>query len=183
MTEALQYDREDDIEAQPEFQQGFTIDTDDKAEWALRKIADHRAETARLVMACDHAIQQYQEKAKRFREQGEQREGYLASLLSNYFDRVPHKSTPTQETYKLPSGTLRLKHQDPEFVREDDKLVKFLEANYPELVKIKKSPDWAEYKKKTTYKSDSEKVYDKDTGELLECVKAVHRASKFQIDI
>ena len=41
--------------------EGFAIDSDQKAEWALRKIREHKADANRMAMVCNAEIERYEQ--------------------------------------------------------------------------------------------------------------------------
>lgn len=129
-----------DIENE-EQREGWKITNDNSADWALDKIREAQAEYRRFKMVIDDKIQQLQEALEKEKESMEQETGFFQSKLAQYFETVPKKkTTKTQESYKLPSGRLVKKYKAPKIVRDDEKLVAWLEKNQmPELVKIKKS--------------------------------------------
>ena len=102
--------------------------------------------------------------------------------LRAYFDLVPTKNTKTQRTYELPGGKMVLKHQAPSFDQNDEKLVPWLKANRPELVKVKESSNWAELKKELTISSDGTSVVTAD-GEIVPGVTVTQREDKFTVTV
>ena len=159
----------------------FKIDTDQKAEWALNIIREEQAEAQRLINVCNSQILYYQSEIKKVQDKLENKTGNLKAMLFDYFQTVPRKATKTQETYKLPSGTLKLKYPKPEFKRDDSKLVEWLEnSSKTDYIKIKKSPDWAALKKTITVVGD--KVAD-ENGEIVEGVKVVEREPEFTVEL
>lgn len=160
----------------------FKIDNDKMADWALEKIKAEKEDMERLVALCEQKIQHYKEKADQFKKSYESSTSFLTSCLAQYFNSVPNKKkTKTQETYKLASGTLKLKIKGPELVRNDDELIKWLEGSAPEFIKIKKSPDWAEFKKNLNI-IEGNKVITRD-GELVEGVSVFDRPSEFVVEV
>jgi len=162
-------------------QEGFKIDNDNLAEWALKIIAEEKAETQRYINVCETWIAEYQQKAQKAQERFETKTLYLKQQLQFYFESVPHKATKTQETYKLPSGTLKLKYGTPEFIRDEKNLVKWLKANgYEDKVKVEEKADWAEFKKGVIVQSG--KVLTAD-GEVVEGVTANERPNIFEVEL
>jgi hypothetical protein len=162
-------------------QSEFKIDTDQKAEWALNIIREEQAEAQRLINVCNSQILYYQSEIRKVQDKLENKTGNLKAMLFDYFQTVPRKATKTQETYKLPSGTLKLKYPKPEFKRDDSKLVEWLEnSSKTDYIKIKKSPDWAALKKAITVVGD--KVAD-ENGEIVEGVKVVEREPEFTVEL
>lgn len=162
-------------------QSEFKIDTDQKAEWALNIIREEQVEAQRLINVCNSQILYYQSEIRKVQDKLENKTGNLKAMLFDYFQTVPRKATKTQETYKLPSGTLKLKYPKPEFKRDDSKLVEWLEnSSKTDYIKIKKSPDWAALKKAFTVVGD--KVAD-ENGEIVEGVEVVERPPVFDVEV
>lgn len=155
----------------------FLVDTDAKAEWALRKIAEKQEEKARwkayykealakIVSECDSDID------------------YLQSLLERYFETVPHRATKTQESYKLASGagTLIMKFSDIDYEKDEKTIIEWLKENELDgLVKVEESLCWGELKKGLTI--SGEKAVIKETGEIVPGIKVINRGPKFTIQI
>lgn len=158
----------------------FTIDDDKKAEWALKKIAEEREETQRYIEVCKSMILEYQEKIRKEEENLNKKTSYLEFKLQQYFQSVEHKSTKTQKTYKLPSGTLRLKYQQPEFKRDEEKLINWLKENQlQQFVKTKETPNWVELKK--NIKISGNKAVSED-GQIIEGVEVIEKSPVFEIE-
>lgn len=161
-------------------QQAFTIDNDNAAEWAIKKIAEKRAELNRYEMVCQNAINVYQMKVAEAREKAQRETSNLEGLLRAYFESVPHKATKTQETYKLPSGTLKLKKGGIEYVRDEESLLPWVKANKPERIKVKESVDWSGLKAEVTVAGMS--VVD-ENGEAIPGVTVVDKPDTFTVDL
>ncbi|MCX8128710.1 MAG: host-nuclease inhibitor Gam family protein [Clostridia bacterium] len=160
--------------------EGFIIDNDNKAEWALRKISEERAETQRYVNVCKAMIEEYQEKIHRAEEALKNKTAFLETRLKQYFETVTHKTTKTQETYKLPGGTLKLKLQNPEFRRDEEQLLKWLKENaYNSFIKIEEKPDWAELKKSIIISGEIAVTGD---GQVIEGVKVIEKPPVFEVE-
>jgi len=161
--------------------EGFVINNDNLAEWALKKIAEEKAETQRMINVCQTFVNEYQLKSENYAKQYESKTAYLREQLRLYFESVPHKATKTQETYKLPSGTLKRKFGTPEFIRDESLLVAWLNNNgFEDKVKIKETADWAEFKKLITVNGD--KVLTSD-GQIVDGVTAQERPDSFEVEI
>jgi hypothetical protein len=164
-----------------EIKEGFKIDNDDTAEWALNKIAEEQADAQRYINVCETKIIEYQEKIKKYKEQLGIKTNYFKHQLEEYFKTVPHKESITQETYKLPSGILKLKIQKPEFKQDEEVFLKWLKFNKKtDYIETKEIPKWGELKK--VCKVDNGKVIT-EYGEIVEGVEVVERDPIFYIDI
>lgn len=153
----------------------FTVDNDQKAEWAARKIREARQDTQKWT-------EYYERQLSAIRRANEDTEAYFSALLANYFDTVPHKATKTQESYRLPSCKLVLKAQQPEFSRDEDVLCDYLDKKgRDDLVKITRRADWAALKKMLKVMEDGTCV-DAD-GEVVEGVQAFSRQPEFKVEM
>ncbi len=174
----------------------FIIDTDEKAEWAIKKIAEERAESARYISVCQDAIKTYQDKIEKAKADLDSKTGYLTFQLQRYMETVKVKESKTQKTYKLPSGTLKVKYQKPEYKRDEDKLTEFLKKNYTDYVETVYKPKWAEFKKIVSLNRDA--IVDEESGELIgytpyyvvdangnkvEGVEVIEREPVFEVEI
>jgi len=158
----------------------FIIDDDKKAEWALRKIAGEREEAQRYINVCKSMILEYEEKIRKEEEKLIKKTSFLEAKLQQYFQSVKYKSTKTQKTYKLPSGVLRLKYQQPEFKRDEDKLVNWLKENkLLDFIKVKETPNWVELKK--NIKISGNRAVSED-GQIIEGVEVVEKPPVFEIE-
>lgn len=144
----------------------FIVDSDEKAEWAIKKIAEERAEAERFINVCQTMICKYQEQIEQAKADLDSKTGYLTFQLQRYMDTVKAKETKTQKTYKLPSGTLKVKYPGPEYKRDEEKLTEFLKKNYTDYVETIYKPKWAEFKKIVSLNRDP--IVDEESGELID---------------
>ena len=162
----------------------FTVDNDMKAEWVLSKIRRIRADQKKDKDELTRQMQFYQDQMDAVDKQADDEVSFFESMLIPYFaERMESgftKATKTQTTYKLPTGKLVLKHQEPTYERNNAELLPWLKANRPELVKVEESPNWSELKK--AVKVVGESVVTKD-GEVVPGVKVTEREDKFDVEV
>ena len=162
----------------------ITVDNDMKAEWCLSKIRTARAEQKRERDELKRQMQFYQDQMDMIDRQADEEVTFFESMLIPYFaERMESgfaKSTKTQTSYKLPSGKLVLKKQEPTYERNNAELLPWLKANRPELVKVEESPNWAELKKTITVVGESATTKD---GEVIPGVKVTEREDKFEVEV
>jgi hypothetical protein len=154
--------------------EGFVIDTDAKAEWALTKIREARADR-------DRWVEWYKAKIDEITQQTDFDTMNLERMLAEYFATVPHKKTKTQETYKLPGGKLVLKTQNPEYTRDDKAVIAWAKANgLPQFVKVEEKLAWQELK-------DATAVFEghivTEDGEIVPGVEVTNREAKFVVEV
>lgn len=148
-------------------EEAFKIENDKTADWAITQIREAETERDRLIKLAQDQIDDLTAKIQELTEKCENDTKYLKSCLALYFDTVPSKETKTQKTYKLLSGTLIFKKPATKIVHNDDKLLEYLEENDgKDYIKIKKSIDWAEFKKTLTVSDDGE-VVDTELGTVI----------------
>jgi len=157
----------------------FQIDNDSKDDWAIEKIMAENAERDRLIKLADERIKELSDKKKELIDKAADKTNYLTALLRMYFDTIEPKATKTQSTYKLLSGKLVLKHQQPEYVLDDAQMVSWAKSAAPAYVKVKESINWAELKKQTVV--NGETVVLADTGEVIPGAVAKERPDVFEV--
>lgn len=158
-------------------EENFTINNDKTADWALSQIKEAEDERDRLVTLAKEQIKDLEDRIAELNTKCENETKYLKSLLAMYFETVPHKSTKTQETYKLLSGTLVYKKPSIKINHNDDELLEFLDGS--EYVETKKSIKWGEYKKILTI--DGNDVIDGETGEVVAACTVEEVPASFDI--
>ena len=160
----------------------WRITDDGCADWACRKIAEEKAELDRIRELADAQIQKIEEKVAAAERRFQNGTRFLTGKLAEYFETVPHKTTKTKASYRLLSGTLTRKFGGASMEKDDDKLVEFLKASGNlEFIKTEEKPKWGEYKKRLEIMGGS--VVDKETGEIVDGVKAIEKPDTFSVDV
>lgn len=145
----------------------FIVDTDEKAEWALKKIAQEKLECERMKAVCEQMIENYKRKIEEAKTRYESKTSYLKGMLQRYMETVKTKDSKMQKTYALPSGKLKIKFQKPEYVRDDKKILLWAKNNgYKDFIRTEEKLQWGEFKKVTDIKKDA--IVDEETGELID---------------
>lgn len=163
--------------------EGWQITDALAADWALDKIREAKAEYAQKEMIVKEKIRQLQEWLEKEREKRDRTVNFFTAKLQDYFETAPKRRTKTQEVLELPSGTLRKKYPAPEFVRDDEALLKWIKANKINAhlyIRVKETPDWANFKK--TVKVAGEQVVD-ENGEIVEGIRVVERPPVFEVEV
>ena len=154
----------------------FTVTDDAAAQWCMKKIRE--AESDRAMWKAHYDAQM-----EKVNKAADESIAYFTAKLEEYFASVPHKATKTQESYTLPGGKLIRKKQQPKFETDDEALVPWLEENFMgQLVKVKKSADWAALKKVVTVTPDGEHVVT-DEGEIIPGVTVTQRPDVFKVEM
>jgi hypothetical protein len=162
--------------------EGFCINSDSSAEWAISKLREEKIELDRIEKLCKMMIQTYQQRIDEAKRSHESTTTWLKSQLQQYFETVPHKKTKTQETYNLASGKLVKKLGGDDYVRDDEKILSWIKNNKKEdkFIKIEESVKWAELKKTLTVSGNN--AVDCD-GEIIPGITVTQKPDKFEVQL
>ena len=168
----------------PEEQQdGFKIDSDSKAEWAVKRIKEAEREQNRLLALVDEERAELDVREKEILDNYAKKTDGLKALLEEYlraqYAKEEARETNTQITYQLLSGKLVYKKSGLELKQNADVLVNWCKEHLPDAIKITYTPKWAEIKKNIKV-VDGVPVYA-PTGEVVDGVEEAYVASKFNV--
>lgn len=172
MIEELFEEEEQTAERSP-----FIVDNDMKANWCLEQIALKKAELKKW--------KSYYDQQKKATENTINSDiSWFENSLRGYFEQVRDdghtKTTPTgQIVYKLPNGKLVQKHQEPTFERNDEEILQWLEENAPDLIRVKKEPDWEGMKNRFGFSGNNMVTED---AEVIPGVTVTPREDKFSVE-
>ena len=146
--------------------EGFRVENDQTAEWALKKIAEAKDDLAKWEAF-------YNEKLDAVRKDTQNTIDYMTFQLQQYFNTQEHRVTKTGiRKYALPSGELILKPGSIDYKKDDEAMLLWCEKNLPAAVKVTttRKAGWAEVK-----------AYIKETGDIPDGVEAYMTDPVFQI--
>ncbi|WP_312907273.1 host-nuclease inhibitor Gam family protein [Tissierella praeacuta] len=154
----------------------WKIENDDDAEWLIEKYNEDLIEKARYRMSLENKVKDLMDKLNKLDEEEkyaiEKRNSYLIEYFESIDDKFK-KKTKTQEKYRLPSGEIIKKYPNPEYKRDNDRLLSWIQKNkLNDYVEIKQSPKWGELKKVT--KIVNGQVVTED-GEIVEGVEVIEK--------
>ena len=163
--------------------EGFVVNSDASAEWAVRKIREAREDRDRMVAW-------YKAATETIKKQTDENTAHLEKMLFDYFKTVPHRKTKSGwQVYNFPGGKLTLKPQEPEYNRDEDTMIEWLKKNGMEkFVKVKEEVDWKALKAASGIvdgKLIAGEIVNED-GEIIQLVvpgvEIVEREEKFVVD-
>ncbi len=161
--------------------QGFVCDNPYKADWAIERIKEARQRRDLYISAAEKKIEQLKEQIELQRVACDNQTAYLFEQLNNFLDTVPAKKAKTQISLDLPSGKIVRKLSKPEFVKDDAKLLEYLQNNSPDMITWTPKVKWGDLKKNLTVSDDS--VIRTDTGEIIDpdCISVEMSAETIDI--
>ena len=112
----------------------FAIETDEMAEWALKKVLAAKKEKERLSALIDTERENLDRKQEEIDKRYENDTSYLIFKLNEYFQKVEHKETKTQESYQLLSGKLVFKKPTLKMEQQKEALLEWCKVNAPEYI-------------------------------------------------
>lgn len=169
-------DMDEEIFDEEEEQGTFTIYDDSVAEWCVEQIKTAEAEKAKWKEHYEESLRKVLARQDRIIER-------MQFYLEQYFLKVPHVKSKTQESYKLPSAKLVIKKQQPDWKRNDETLIPWLKENYPEL--LKSSVIWDNLKKKLVIHDNGGgvRIIATDDGLVVPGITATDREDVFKVEV
>lgn len=160
----------------------WRIADDSCADWAVSKIAEERAELNRIKELADEQINRIMEKVQAAEKRYENGTAFFKSKLAEYFNTVPHKKTKTTESYRLLSGTLKMKIGGASMQQDDEKLLEYLKAaGNADMIQTAEKPKWGEFKKRLEIIGGQ--IVDTTTGEIVDGVVVIEKPDIFSVDV
>jgi len=159
--------------------EGFKIEDKQSVEWALRKIKALKIQVEENNQLAQAEIDRINDWKERENKSAQNSILFFEGLLLEYMVKE-REQDPKVKSIKLPHGTVRFKKQQPEYVRDEPKLIEWAkESQRIDLIKLKESFDWSTLKNGITVVAGN--VVDKSTGEVIEHVKVIEKEDKFEV--
>lgn len=159
----------------------WQIDSPKAAEWAIRKIKEAREQRDRHNEAADGMIAEYEAAKEAADRRCQQTEDFFTEKLRRWFEDQDKRETKTAYMVDLPSGRLTAaKAGKVEYTRDPEKLIPFLHATMPEMIRMKEDVDWAELKKHLQVVGGLPVL---DTGEIVEGITVEEKPPEFKVKL
>ncbi|GEN87212.1 host-nuclease inhibitor Gam family protein [Oceanobacillus sojae] len=159
----------------------FVVDTDEKANWALRKIkqAQQKQEEASALAADEQEkIEAWYQSEK---EKAQRDIDYFQGLLA-YYAIKKREEDPKFKSQKLPNGRIKFVKKQPKLNYDDKAIVEYLKNNErTDLIRVKEEPSISDIKKEFVINED--KLIDPDTGEVIDGVTVEHLEDEFKVEV
>lgn len=169
----------DYLEKENQVDERFTVDSDEKANWVLRKIASLEEKKEANTSLAQVEI----EKIKAWLEQvngGLDRDiEYFQGLLAEYAQAQREKD-PKFKSRKLPNGKFGFRKKPAKWQYDDSRLLEYLKQNgLTEYIRIKEEANKSALKKKA--KVVDGKAVDPETGQVIEGIFVEDQGEQFYI--
>lgn len=157
----------------------FVIKDKSGAQWALRKISALKAQIDENKALAEKEIQRVREWEESENKAHVDSIGYFTALLQEYMLNEK-ENDPGLKSIKLPHGTIRLRKQQPEYIRDDAQLIKWAKKEKrTDLIKVKESLNWADLKKEIINQDGV--AVNRNTGEVIDYITIQEREDKFEV--
>jgi hypothetical protein len=167
----------------------FAVTDLETATEASRRIAYFNEKMAEIDVIIEKQIAPFLEKIERIKMWGEEakkeyqeKQVHYANHLEMYMreevKRQLEAGKKPKKTIKLPYGSISLKKQQPEYLRDELQLIEYAREN--DLVKVKEEVNWAELKKQCQV---HEGVLIDSNRQIVPGVEVVERSEKFELKI
>lgn len=162
--------------------QRFRIQDDNQADWALRKIARARQDMKEAEETAAMEIEKINRWLDGQRDESLRTELFFTVLLQEYYE-PRFMTNPDKKTYKLPSGKVQRRTQQPLFDRDNEALLAWLkQRGMTDYVEVKETPKWGELKQQVQVVGEHVVIKDGPLkGEIVDGVEVVHRPPTFRV--
>lgn len=157
----------------------FVIDSEEKADWALRKIKEAENNIEKIEEFAEHQIRQIENWKAKQTEDHYYNIGNLQSLLAEYL-RNKRKEDPEFKSITLPNGNVGFRRNQSKWIYNDDVVLEALEnENMTDFIKVEKKLDKRLIKK--AFEVMGDKVINPDTGEVIEGIEIVEQGESLNV--
>lgn len=162
--------------------QRFRIQDDNQADWALRKIARARQDMKEAEETAAMEIEKINRWLDGQRDESLRTELFFTVLLQEYYE-PRFMTNPDKKTYKLPSGKVQRRTQQPQFDRDNEALLAWLkQREMTDYIEVKETPKWGELKQQVQVVGEHVVIKDGPLkGEIVDGVEVVHRPPTFRV--
>lgn len=166
---------------------GWTIEGDQRANAALRRLAREEAEVRRIEAAAQAELDKILEWKHRAQSIVANRIQFLTDNLTDYYRQLERDNPKIAQTYKLPNGSLRrAKLPDKVVVTDEEAFIKWAQEFRPEALTIK--PKVSEVKgrgfmRETTPDVPIAPVVDASSGEFVPGVQCERGEVRYTVKV
>ena len=171
----------------PKVREPFIVDNDMKAEWVLNKIRSKRNEQSREIAELERQMAFYQNQIDLItKETDEDMEFFKSMLLPYFMERQESgftKETKTQIFYKLPSGKIMIKHQNPDFdykTNQADTIAWLKKNKMKQFIRVKEEVAWKELKETIQISGNGVATAD---GEMIPGITVTAKDDVFEVEV
>jgi phage host-nuclease inhibitor protein Gam len=161
--------------------ESFVIDTEEKANWALRKIRSLQEKKKDNITLAEAEVAKIDTWLETVNEKVTNDIDYFVQMLT-IFALKRRDQDPKFKSLKLPYGKIGFRKQQPKWEYDDSKLLAALKSSgLDELIRIKEEPDKVAIKKQL--KVSGEFAVNPDSGEMIDGITVKHRDDDIKVEV
>lgn len=176
-----------ELEATEEAKEPFIIDSQEKAAWVMRKLRQIEQKKAENNDTANNMVGEFQKEIEGVQawQKGENdrldndASWFIAGLET--WHRKQYEEDNDIKTIKLPFGKLEIRAQQPEYIRDANKLKLWVKEIRPDCLETIEKPKWDELKK--SIKVVDGQAVDTTNGFVIDGVTVVEREAKFNVKV
>jgi len=159
----------------------FVVDTDEKANWALRKIKQAQQKQIEANALATEEQDKIEAWYQSEREKAQRDIDYFQGLLA-YYALEKREKDPKFKSQKLPNGRIKFVKKQPKYNYDDKAVVEFLKNNNrTDLIRVKEEPSKSDIKKAFVVNEDN--LIDPDTGEVVDGITVEYLEDEFKVEV
>ena len=157
----------------------FVIDSEEKADWALRKIKEAENEIEKVEHFAETQIRQIENWKAKQTEKHHNSIEHFQSLLAEYLESK-RKDDPKLKSITLPSGNVGFRKKPAKWIYNDEVVLKTLESeNLNDFIKVEKKLDKRAIKK--AFEVVGGKVINAETGQVIEGIEIQEQGESLNV--
>jgi phage host-nuclease inhibitor protein Gam len=161
--------------------ESFVIDTEEKANWALRKIRSLKEKKQDNIALAEAEISKIDAWLESVNEKVDRDAEYFQNMLAAYAQKRRNEDSKFK-SLKLPHGKIAFRKQQPKWEYDDSKLLESLKSSgLDDLIRIKEEPDKTAIKKRLVV--SGEFAVNPDSGELIGGITIQQREDDFKVEV
>ena len=161
--------------------EGFKVDDDQKANWALRKIKQMQEQIKENNDLADAEIDKIERWRNTENEKAEADIEYFQSLLAEYAI-TKREQDPKFKSLKLPNGRFGFRKRPAKWQYDDEAVIAQLkESKLTDFVRVKEEINKRDLRQ--FVKVEGDKVINPETGEIIEGINVLEQGEKFNVKV
>lgn len=161
----------------------FKIGNLEQANWALRKISAFVKKIGETNQLADKEVERIEEWRQAENNKVKNSMSFFEGLLIEYFTK--EKAKDPKFKISSPYGKVSTRKQQSQWIFEDEEFIKYIEAAKPDLIRIKKEVNKADFKKIVGEGKEfsllEDKIVNMESGEVVSGVSITEQPEKIII--
>lgn len=169
------------LDQEEQVNEGFQIDNDQTANWALRKIKQHQQQIKNNNELAQAEIEKIEAWNQQENDKAQQSIDYFQGLLAHYAMKK-REEDPKFKSQKLPHGNIGFRKKPAKWNYDDVALLETLKTNnLTDHINVTEKPNKSSIKK--SFEVVDGKVIDSETGVVIEGITVEEQGEDFTVKV